>query len=102
MSIQWRIDNPPEEEKDYLVTYTNGSRAICKWTKRNPIGCGESSEWWWINDLYCKVKAWMELPAPYDDTVDRITDYLENTEEDKLPMNVYKDIWTIINKEDKK
>lgn len=59
----WRVDDPPESEKNYLVTDNEGQLAICRWTD---LYFGQhSGEWHWHTGTYQKVAAWMPLPDAY-------------------------------------
>lgn len=94
MSIKWRTDEPPQKEKYYLVTYKTGSMDICLWTIKSTY----QQKWGWITAMYQTVKAWMELPEPYDDTLDKIVDFIEDDE--TIPIETYHKLWEIIKQND--
>ena len=94
-NIGWNTDDPPEGRADYLVTYTDGTLDICPWTNAGWI-YHETIRWHWLTAQYHTVKAWMPLPKPYDTTLDKILDFIENCTDEELPMPAYKKIWAIV------
>lgn len=92
--IRWRTDEPPQKTERYLVTYTSGELAICYWTNASPFVGAVTDRWYWNTGIHCEVKAWMELPEPYDFRLDEIGYYLD--EDESIPDKVFESIWEII------
>ena len=61
--IMWRTEDPPQEEKHYLITDNGGGLDICLWT--NKLFGKEVEYWYWNTGTYQKVVAWLPLPVPY-------------------------------------
>ena len=94
MTIEWRTDKPPDENAQYLVTYESGSLDICYWTDAG-FSSNRKSDFHWIAAQYSKVKAWMPLPKPYSDPVDKIAQYIEDNC-DLFPLDLYDGLWEVI------
>ena len=94
MTIEWRTDNPPDKNAQYLVTYESGSLDICYWSNAG-FGGNRTTDYHWIAAQYAKVKAWMPLPKPYSDPVDKIAQYIEDNC-DKFSDELYNGLWDVI------
>jgi hypothetical protein len=55
MNDKWRMDNPPEEYKQYFVFTDTNDMGVEDWC------WSKSKGWHWEG---CNVIAWMELPNP--------------------------------------
>lgn len=97
MRLEWRTDNPPDENERYLVTYESGSLDICWWSN-NYWGGHTGTDFYWHSSQYCHVKAWMPLPRPYHDPLENITQYIED-HCDEFSDEIYKGLWEYISEE---
>ena len=65
MRAKWNVGDPPQIEREYLITDTEGNLAICEWS--NMWGDMPMRSWFWKTGTYQKVRAWMPLPKPYSE-----------------------------------
>lgn len=94
MNIEWRTDRPPEEDCEYLVTYESGWVGVCHWCDTNVYG-RSGGRWHWVEPAYAKVKAWMSLPKPYSDPIDKIAQYIDD-HADEFSDELYNGLWDVI------
>lgn len=94
MTLKWRTDKPPDEKAEYLVTLSTGRLDICWWTDTT-LGGRSGDKFHWLEPLYSKVVAWLPLPEPYSDPMDKIAQYIEDNC-DKFLDETYDELWNII------